>query len=358
MAYSQSKIKSFRRCQKQYAFRHDYAPEGKELVPRVPKLALNIGSWLHELQAAHHRRWAGLKGKGTNWEKVQKQQERKFYAYFEEDREELGDLPAETRRLFTSYLRFWAGHDEDRYRVATLHDGSPAVEFMVEVPLTRWGIDDPFKGRLDLLVEDLEYGGLWIWDAKWVTRIPDRDGRMMSPQALLYAWALQKMGYDIRGFVFNYGRKKAPTVPHVLKRPAGQLSLAAKMDTDYYTYLSAIRDNHGKQWKHFARTVYRQKLISLKHRDKLWFRRERIPVDKARMRQALTEFLVSVKQIERRVDPLKAPRTWLDYDCPRWCDYHDICVAEFTGLNIEPLVKARYKLESARYSEEEVVLGT
>lgn len=355
MAYSQSKVKSWRRCQKQFALRHDYAPDGFELVRRVPKLALTRGSWMHSLQEAHHREWAGLKGKNADWEKVQKANEAKFNAYFDEDKAELGDLPGETRRLFESYLRHWRTNDEDRYKVALLHDGSPAIEFAVESSLSRWGIGDPFKGRLDLLVEDLEYGGLWIWDSKWVRTIPDIDDRMMSPQALLYSWALIRDDYDIRGFLYNYGRTKAPTIPRVLKRPAGQLSMAAKMDTDYYTYLSAIRDAHGKQWKHYARTVYRDKLISLKHRDKLWFRRERVPIERPRIKQALAEFIVSVRQIEKRGSPQQAPRSYF-YNCSHFCDYHDLCVSEFRGLNIKPLIKAKYELVPERYTEEESLL--
>lgn len=354
MAYSQSAVKSWRRCQKQYAFRRDYAPEGKELVPKVPKLALNRGSWMHELQQAHHRRWAGLEDSSADWEAVQAKNVRKFNAYFEEDREELGDLPAETRRLFRAYLRHW-GEDEERYEVATLHDGSPAVEFTIEIPLTQWGIRDPFKGRTDLLVRDLEYGGLWVWDAKWVKRIPDIDDRMMSPQALLYAWGLRRLDYDVQGFLFNYGRTKAPTIPRVLKRPAGTLSLAKKIDTDFYTYAMAIKKLHGKKWQFMARTYYKDMLIYLKGKDKAFFRRERVPVDEARIKQAVAEFLISVKQIERRAKPHQAPRSYF-YNCSHFCDYHDLCVTEFNGLNIQPLIKNRYQLVPERYTEEEELL--
>jgi hypothetical protein len=309
---------------------------------------------MHALQEAHHRAWAGVEDTPT-WEEVHLQQIRKFNAYFEEDREEMGDLPAECERMFHAYLRNWKAHDQERYTVASLKDGGPAIEFAGESPLRKWGLHEPFKGRLDLLVEDHEYGGLWIWDAKWVRRIPDVDDRMMSPQALLYAWALRKLGYDIRGFVYNYGRTKAPTVPRVLQRPAGMLSQAKNMDTDFFTYASAIRDAHGKRWKHYARTAYKDTLIRLKHRDQLWFRRERVPVENDRIKRALTEFLVSVKQIERRAPKDKAPRSYY-YTCPMHCDYHDLCITEFKGLDITPLIRDRYELLPERYSEEESLL--
>ena len=68
---NQSRIKMFRRCQKQYSFRYDYAEDGLELVPKVPKVQLRRGSWLHALQEAHNREWAresGFKIKYTPWE--------------------------------------------------------------------------------------------------------------------------------------------------------------------------------------------------------------------------------------------------------------------------------------------------
>jgi hypothetical protein len=352
VAYSQSKIKAWRRCQKQFAFRADYAPKDKELVRRVPKLALSRGSWMHDLLQAHNREWAGLE---DSWEEVHRKNTSKFNAYFEEDRQELGDLPGDCLRLFQAYLRQWTVRDAGRYEVATLHNGDPAVEFTVEVSLDRWGIKDPFKGRLDLLVLDHEYGGLWIWDYKWVKRIPDVDDRMMSPQALLYAWALRKLGYDIRGFVYSYGRTKPPVVPHVLKRPAGMLSQRQNMDTDFHTYAMAIKQQHGRRWKVYARTAYKETLIRLKHRDKLWFRRERIPVEGDRVKRALAEFIISVRQIERRAKPHQAPRSYY-YTCPMHCDYHDLCVTEFKGLDIAPLIRDRYQIVAERYSEEESLL--
>jgi hypothetical protein len=349
-AWNQSKIKTYRRCQKQFAFRYDTAP-GKEMVRKVSSRPLTLGSWMHELQRAHHLRWAGDTKKRSNWEWVHEKLSNRYYAIEMEDREELGDLPNDAERLFRSYLRHW-GEVEDQYRVATLHDGSPAVEFVVEVPLTRWGIRESFKGRLDLLVEDVEYGGLWIWDGKWVRRIPDPDERMMSPQALLYAWSLTRLDYDIRGFVYNYGRTKAPTMPPVLKR--GTLSVAKKVDTDLATWLQAMKMAHGEKWRTYARTIYRQKIIDLKGRDKLWFRRERIPLEEDRIKRALAEFIVSVRQAQRR--PRKnVPRSYF-YNCKFSCDYHDICVAQFNGMDIEPYIKRHYQITEERYATDEDLL--
>lgn len=359
MAYNQSKIKSFRRCQKQYAFRYDYAPAGQELVRRVSSRPLRLGSWMHALQEQHHLLWAGEKDKDTggppSWQMTHKQLTEGYNQLFLEEREELGDLPTDALRLWRSYLKFW-GKTEEKYRVAKLPDGRPAVEFVVEADLGRFGVHEAFKGRIDLMVEDMEYGGYWIWDSKWVKSIPSDDERMMSPQSLLYPWAVSRQfGIEVNGFVYNYGRTKPPTIPRVLKRPAGQLSMAQNMDTDFNTYVQAIKDHHKDRWRVYAKTVYRDKLLALKGRDQLWFRRERIPIDKGRVQQSLREFIISIKQVERRAKPGAAPRTYI-YSChfpQAGCDYHDLCVAEFNGLNIDPLIKANYEYVPERYEEKE-----
>ena len=356
MAYNQSRVKMFRRCQRQYSFRYDMASvlglDSKlEMVPKVKKVQLERGTWMHKLLEAQHREWAGVKTKG--WQKVHKKMTREFDGLFEEEKEAYGDLPGECERLMRNYLRAYR-QDLDRYTVARLHDGSPAIEFVIEVPLRRYGLSDPFKGQVDLLVEDSDLGGLWIWDHKNVKNIPTDDERMMSPQNCMYVWGLRKRGYDIRGFVYNYLRTKPPTIPHVLKRStqygaAGTISQAARMDTDYYTYVARIKEVHGERWKEWAQRVYAPKLIQLRERQWMWYRRIAIPVEDEKVKQALGEFITSAKDIERR--DLRYPPRSYTYSCKWGCEYHELCTASFAGLDISDMVKHDFTFDDERYAE-------
>jgi len=123
------------------------------------------------------------------------------------------------------------------------------------------------------------------------------------------------------------------------------------MDTDYYTYLSAIKANHGDKWKRYL-PYYKPKLAELKGREALWFRRERIPIEEEAIEQALREFMRSGQQIAKREKPEDAPRSYF-YNCKFGCDYHDPCVAEFTGLNIEPILRNNYEEVSERYGDKQ-----
>ena len=181
--YNQSRVKMFRRCQKQYSFRYDYAEifgknGSNEMVPKIHKLPLYRGTWMHALQEALHHQWAddvpftqiigeapyALEIEAETWKDTHAALTEEFNKLFLEEREDLGDLPDECERLFKSYLRFWKD-DQDTYSVVELDDGKPAVELIVEAPLKKFGVPGRFKGKIDLVVEDDEYGGLWIWDA-------------------------------------------------------------------------------------------------------------------------------------------------------------------------------------------------
>jgi hypothetical protein len=306
---------------------------------------------MHELLEAH---WRSEVGEGPGWEAKQAELAKGFNNLFDEEKERYGDLPRECRRLMAGYLRRWRD-DGDRFRVATLPTGEPAIEFVVEVPLDKWGIENPFKGRIDLLVEDLEYGGLWIRDAKWVRSVPGPDERMMSPQNLLYVWACRRAGLDVRGFIYDYGRTAEPTVPRILKRGnrktgalAGYVS-TAKCDTTVAVYLQQIVAAHGKkQAKELIHTYYADTLATLREREQLWYRRERIPVEPERIKRGLAEFIQAVREIEARKTKGAVPRTYL-YNCKFNCGYHGPCVAQFQGLDIKPLLKRGFQLEQESY---------
>lgn len=341
--FSVSKVKTAVRCEKQYYFRYIYPKEvlGKkgELVPSHSSLPLKKGSWMHDLLAEH---WAG-----RSWEAKHDELSQEFNKLFWEERELFDDLPVVCNQLMRRYLRYHA-EDDSKYEVARLPKGKPAIEFVIEFPLEKWGVHGNFKGRIDLLVKDLEYGGYWIRDAKWVKSIPGPDERMMSPQNIMYVAVMRLMGWDLRGFIYDYGRTKEPTVPPILQR--GTVTTRKNLDTDVLTYLMQVRNAHGKKWKSYARTVYKTKIEELRGRESLWFRRERIPVDGPRIDEGFAEFIEGCKRIKKRNAYI---RNYL-YNCKFNCSYHEPCVASFQGMDIERLMKSQFMVEPERYSLEEV----
>jgi hypothetical protein len=76
-------------------------------------------------------------------------------------------------------------------------------------------------GRIDAIVEDLIFGGYWIFD--WKTAASLRatfDILETDDQICTYCWAARdKLNIDIRGFVYAEIRKDYPRPPKELKRP-------------------------------------------------------------------------------------------------------------------------------------------
>jgi len=315
-----------------------------ELQPKRLSEGLKRGGWMHMLMEAH---WKSLAGITSGWEERHEELTEEFNGLFDEEKEYYGDLPQQCGSLMTRYLKYY--HDDDeKFSIVRLPKGAPAVEFTITVPLKQFGLKGVFKGQVDILVRDHEYGGIWIRDAKWMKSIPGSDERMMSPQNIMYAWALRNLGHDIRGFIYDYGRTKPPAVPYILKN--GSVTMRKNIDTDYLTYMRAIRKAHGKKWKQFARTVYKPKLKELKAREVLWFDRQRIPLDGPRMDNGLREYLTAVERIQRRGEPT---RNYI-YNCKFSCGFHDACVASFQGLDITDLMKKNFIVEPERYTIEEV----
>jgi len=331
-----------------YSFRYDYPKEelGKrgELQPnRLPE-GLKRGGWMHTLMQAH---WLEVAGIGNGWEEKHEELTDEFSELFEEEQEYYGDLPDQCGSLMRRYLRYYKDDDE-KFHTARLPKGEPAVEFVIEVPLKQFGLKGIFKGQVDILVRDLEYGGYWIRDAKWMKSLPSTDERMMSPQNIMYAWALRSLGWDIRGFIYDYGRTKPPAIPYILQN--GTVTMRKNIDTHTMTYLRANKKAHGKQWKKFAKTVYRPKLKKLKARETLWFDRQSIPLDGPRMDNGLKEYIIAVGRIQNRVEPI---RNYI-YNCKFSCSFHEACVASFQGLDITNLMKKSFHVEPERYTVEEV----
>jgi len=332
--------------------------EGKELRPNQLSLPLKRGNWMHKLQEAYFLSQANMpsivtikrgrkvrEAEVVGWEGVHEVLTSEFDRLFDEEKEQYGPLPDDCERMFRGYLRRWAG-DVDRFRLARLHDGSPAVEFLLEWSLKKYGVAAPFKGRVDIMVEDLEYGGLWIRDGKWVKSIPGPNERMMSPQNIMYAWTGRKMGYDLRGFIYDYGRTKAPSQPRILKN--GSVSTAKSIDSDRWTYLQAIKKAHGKRWKEWL-PIYKYKLQELKEREVTWFDRERIPVEGPRMKQGFREFVYACREIENRGMPFRSFMRSCQWDC----EFLEPCTAQFQGLDIARLMQTQYTIEDERYPFDE-----
>lgn len=312
---SNSRIKTWSRCNKQYEYKYIMG-----LKPKSKAIPLERGSWLHKLLEVHYD--------GEDWKAAHKELTEAFNGYFIEEREELGDLPAECNRIMRSYLMNYPD-DRKQYKVIDTE--------MDEVVTLPNGLR--FRLIIDKIIEESD-GGLWLVDYKTVKNFMPPDFLLLDAQLARYFWGAEKLGYKpLRGIMFDEIKTQAPTVPKQLK--TGGLERRKNMRCDAYTYY--------RELKHLGLDPkpYKEFLNYLMSKNSEWFRRTRLPKDKPLVLQQMRELDWTARQIREAEERNEFPRSVMK-DC-RWdCSFLELCALQLTGARIEPAIKLRYTTRSDR----------
>lgn len=310
MRISNSKANTWRRCPLKYKYKYV-----DKLESRRKSLPLTRGDWLHQMLMQHYD--------GQGWEAIHGKLTRNFYNLFEEEREDLGDLPAETRRILQSYLHRYRREDT----------GLVVVDSEVDEILTLPnGLE--FNFIIDLIIE--EDGLLWLWDHKTVGNFLPEDFKLMDSQLTRYFWAAHHMGYrPLGGVIFNELRTKPPIVPKLTAKTK-QLERRMNIDTDLFTYYHEIR-RHG-----FDPSDYSAILAHLAKQKDKFFRRTRLPKDRHMTKRMMDELVWTADEIANAERKNRFPRTQTK-DC-RWdCEFKSICQTELFGGDPTPIIKKQFK---------------
>lgn len=322
MRVSNSKLKKYLRCAN--AYRYKYV-EG--WTPKVRGVALERGSWVHDLLQHYYD--------GEDWKARHKELTQRFYSLFEEQREDLGDLPNECLALMKRYLRHYPS-DLDRYIVI-----DSELDEIVELPD---GTD--LQIIIDLVVEDRVTRNLWLWDHKTRKKMQDSDQSMLDPQLTLYHYGAVKMGYTpLAGICINEICTVPPTVPERLK--SGQLTTRANLRTDVYTYMKELK-KYGLSPENYTETLQRLAVVH----SETFFRRSWMPKDPPMIKAMVKEAMQTTANIKTAEKKNRFPRTYIANDCKWSCEYRDICITELHGGDIKDLVKAGFETRDQRKARE------
>lgn len=318
-----SMLKTQRRCPKQSQYKYV-----ERLKPKIMGRPLRLGTWMHRLQE--------VKGNGEDWREEHKRMVRDVWSpLFDEEKDEIGDLPNDAYRLMESYEWHYAN---DPWTFI-------ANEMTLETEFPDGSI---YRGKVDALIEN-QYG-LWLVDRKWHKSLPDATFRILDAQSALYMWAALRNGLDIQGFIWDYGKSKPPTIPEFTK--TGLIARWDRLDTDYPTALKFFKDN----WDHFGRQVpqrYRPKMRYLKSlqfqpggmQASPFFLRSIIEKDKKMLKQVAQEAYHTHKRMHSY--PFNRPEIVErvpDRSCKWFCSYTDLCTAELYTGSRPVNWKQRYKV--------------
>lgn len=329
MVFSPSTVKKFRRCKRQY-----YYAVVEGLEARLPDAKLKLGGWFHDLMEAHYT--------GKDWEKTHKRLVKEFNNLFIEEREMYGDMPDQVERMMRGYLHYWKKEDEDWEILYAEQEFEAQMEG-----------GDYITFKPDLIVRDhsTPQEFIWVVDHKTVRSIPSADWRAEDLQSTLYFWALRELGLEVKGFIYNYVRKKAPTVPKINKD--GSIS-KRRIDTDFYTLATFLKEYFEVDSLNDLPPKWKKQLHALKLHSSFLKRTRYIPTA-ATVERTLDEFSYTAQEMEiwhemgeeQEIDPWT--RTF-EPSCEWSCDFHDLCMTEFLGGDGRFMRRSKY--QPSKYVEE------
>lgn len=325
---SHSRLKMWRRCEMAHHYRYV-----QRLRKIKPPMALFIGTGIHAMIEAQT--------KGGSWKGEIAKFRKEYNKLFAEERAELGDIPSELEGIMTSYFE---KYKNDGLHFIPRHKGATA-EIGIKVDLDN---RTRFIGFIDKFPVDDE-GRHWVMDHKTCRSIPDEESRFADLQLLMYVWLVPQLGYPKpAGVIWDYIRKKAPSIPEVLK--SGAISKAQKIDTTYDVYMATVdrllpdapdRDEYVA----FAQT--------LKGKEEKFFRRIYLPVNnQAMVDNVVADVHSTVEQIRSRGATAMVRN--MTRDCKQ-CSYYNLCQAEVRGLDSEFIRKADYIVKEKTDAREEKI---
>jgi hypothetical protein len=317
-----SMIKTMRRCPKQAEFKYVH-----RLKPRMLGKPLRRGTWIHSLLEEYHS--------GRDWMDMHRKLSHQFNQMFDEEKDYYGDMPTEILTIMRSYI--WHYKDDPWKYLET--------EMTIEAELPDGSL---YRGKMDSLVET--QFGIFVVDHKSHKTLPNSTFRMLDPQSALYIWACRQNGIPVQGFIWNYLRWKAPSVPKLV---ANNTRLSkSPCDTDYPTYVRALKKYKEEfglkitpEYKAEAKRLQSMRYKFGEPQHSTFFRRDVLEKDDAMLERVVKEATRTSERLHTYdfSDPDAVERV-VDRSCDFSCSYTDICSVQLMGGNIRPLLKQNYKV--------------
>lgn len=315
-----SMMGAFRRCIKQseYKYVHRYKP--KRLGSPLKR-----GKWVHELLE--------VDALGQDWKARHKKLSREFDKMFDEEKDFYGDMPSEINRIMKSYMWHYK-HDPWKWHEVEL-------ELTAELPN---GV--LMRIKFDGLIEN--QFGLWLVDHKTHKTLPDLAYRQLDTQSPLYIWVARKNKIPVQGFIWNYLRWKAPTIPELVYvgKPNERLSKKA-VDTDYPTYAKALKAYGLDPTPYQDRLDYYKSLRYMpgEPQKSTFFRRDVIEKSPEMIERVVKEAMRTADRMNSYdwSDPESVERS-VGRHCQFMCSYTDLCTNELLGNNLRPLLRQNYEV--------------
>lgn len=192
----------------------------------------------------------------------------------------------------------------------------------------------------DLVVRDRN-GFVWIIDHKTTSALPKQD-IYADLQSLLYYAGVQALYPELRGFIFNYLRKKRPTQPRLTKTGKLRVSDVNRIDTTYEVLRDFIQSNAPQLMDD---DMHRRRLAELRDEERFFWRTQLV-IGEEEVETVLREATVTLEWMEMAERMSSFPRTFQEdrgyMSCGK-CAFQRLCHAELVGWDADRVLEEDYE---------------
>lgn len=320
---SQSKVKVWRQCHRQYYWKFVLMIQKK-----LRKRPFMFGGIAHEICEADFE--------GKDWNGVLDTIELDNKKLFKREIEMYGNIVEDMRDIMTDYFAYWEGTDSEVTPIK--HNGRRSEhEFRIELDDALW-----FTGKIDAVVKAKKMR--WVMEHKTFSRMPGEDERWKSVQGSVYFRALEEMGFPpIDGVLWDYISSKAPSVPGQLTS-TGRIS-QARIDSVPSRLRRWIKENG------FKRSDYAKLLESTRAGLSTRYIRLFSPVKRPVVDMIWNDFVDTAREIRDNHGTKQDMN--VGKHCS-WCDYQPLCKALLTGADVDWILKRDYQQEDQSHKRDQV----
>jgi hypothetical protein len=322
MDFTYSQISCYKRCPLKWFFRYNLL-----LKPRTISKALETGSHVHHLLDVFYQSKTDSSEEILN--NIQNESDVRFKestkGMFDEELSTMLEIKQQSEQIMQRYVEMWK-EDLKKYQILWTER-----EFAIKIRNTSGKrTQDVLRGKLDMGLMDA-YNMSWLVENKTTAQsIENRlDTVDLDEQIDLYLMACNYLDYllpNFSGVLYNVIRKKPPTIPRMLMRPAGTLSKAKDIDTTYEIYMEEILKNGLNP------NDYADILAILKEKGNTFYGRAIVPRSKERIKDVEVALFYTVRRIKENLQLYfkkkdinvfcKSPNLM----CSRDCSYFEMCI--------------------------------
>lgn len=250
--------------------------------------------------------------------------------------------------MVTWMAEFWAEFDSSSLFEDELFDVRKEVEalgWVVETYLERGEFDDweilHVEEEFQVKVDDNEVsftpdlvardpsGVVWGIDHKTTGSKIDKDALDIRPQSLFYYMGIQQFYPEVGGFIFNYMRKKVPTVPRLNKTGKKAVNDLNRIDTTYEILRDFINENGLADDE-----AHRRRLAELRDEDTFYFM-HRMYITDDMVEEESVDLAARLRLMDVSIQEDLFPRTIQPFNGCKRCPFNALCFTELTGGNTD-----------------------